>query len=492
MTGSDPASGRIAVLDACSLVPIRLTTALLWLAEAGVFEVLWSDAILDEVRRNLPKLGVSEQRADRRVAAMREAFGVAALVNEYEYLIPEMTCDAKDRHVLAAAVHGGANTLVTFNLKDFPATSTAGHDVDVVHPDMFLTRLLAEHSDDVIAALHRGTADLHNPTQTVTEFLASMTATVPIFANLAADVATSPLAAEPPVAALIGADEDEAIAAFGETGDLSNPAQVALGWWTGIISSLDLARALTYDPKAWGNYQWAIDLLADKSLASKVLPAVDAPGRLAFMRFVPEVASAAQVFSSYMTTATFLTLIRIADGTWRVWGLGAGIPAAKDVLGDPDFVPGGGTGLVIDWLTRIAEPDPPVEVIWGGLDAPLRLANAQSWLLATGHATSRTAHGSSRRTPDECLCRGGPRPKRSCPGSSSTATDPASDDRNPPERSVIRQWRPVSTAQRLLIWLLLAVRHPVLVVPYRGSLFSAEAAFGRGGCGCRQGGLVNV
>lgn len=387
MSGADPASGRIAVLDACSLVPIRLTNTLLWLAEAGVFEVLWSEAILDEVQRNLPKLGVSEQRAARRVATMREAFGAAALVDEYEHLIPEMTCDAKDRHVLAAAVHGGANTLVTFNLKDFPATSTAGYDIDVVHPDVFLTRLLAEQSDDVIAALHRGTADLNNPTQTVAEFLASLTATLPIFANLAADVAPSPAAAEPTIAALISADEDEAIAAFGEPGDLTNPAQVAFAWWTGTISNLDLARALTYDPSAWADYQSAIDLLADKSLASKVLPAVDAPGRLAFMRFVPEVASTAQVFSSYVTAATFVTLIRLADGTWRVWGLGAGIPAAKDVLDDPDFVPGGGTGLVFDWLTRIAEPDPPVEVIWGGLDAPLRLARAQSWLLETGHAT---------------------------------------------------------------------------------------------------------
>lgn len=42
-------SGRTALLDACTLIPIRLTSTLLWLAEAGLFEVLWSDAILDEV-----------------------------------------------------------------------------------------------------------------------------------------------------------------------------------------------------------------------------------------------------------------------------------------------------------------------------------------------------------------------------------------------------------------------------------------------------------
>jgi hypothetical protein len=38
---TDHVSGRIAFLDACVLVPIRLATTLLWLAETGAFEVLW-------------------------------------------------------------------------------------------------------------------------------------------------------------------------------------------------------------------------------------------------------------------------------------------------------------------------------------------------------------------------------------------------------------------------------------------------------------------
>jgi hypothetical protein len=72
--------------------------------------------------------------------------------------------------------------------------------------------------------------------------------------------------------------------------------------------------------------------LADRSLASKVLRAVDAPDRIAFMRFVPEVSSASRVFEAYLTAMTFLTLIKVEDGTWRVWGLGPGILAARDIL----------------------------------------------------------------------------------------------------------------------------------------------------------------
>lgn len=127
-------------------------------------------------------------------------------------------------------------------------------------------------------------------------------------------------------------DDEAGIAALGEPGDMTNPAQVAFGWWAGLLDDLDLARDLTYDPRAWGDYQWAVDQLADRSLASKVLRAVDAPDRIAFMRFVPEVSSASRVFAAYLTAMTFLTLIKVEDGTWRVWGLGPGILAARDIL----------------------------------------------------------------------------------------------------------------------------------------------------------------
>lgn len=92
-------------------------------------------------------------------------------------------------------------------------------------------RLLAEHPNDVIAALQSGTAALHKPSQTVREFLALLTPTVPMFANLAADTAAGPPAQTSPVPALVRADQGEAVAAFGEPGDFSNPAQVAFGWW---------------------------------------------------------------------------------------------------------------------------------------------------------------------------------------------------------------------------------------------------------------------
>lgn len=179
------------VLDACTLIPIRLATTLLWLGDAGLLQPLWSDRILDEVQRNLPKVAdsMTPQRAAHRVGLMRDAFGVEAMVEGFDTLIDTMECDPKDRHVLAAAVRGGADAIVTFNLKDFPEEAATPHGVDVIHPDAFLTRLLAENPPSVVDVLRREVSAFRNPPESLREFLASLTVTASTFANLAADAA---------------------------------------------------------------------------------------------------------------------------------------------------------------------------------------------------------------------------------------------------------------------------------------------------------------
>ena len=359
---------------------------LLWLAEARVYEPLWSEQILAEVEKTLQvKLGLTQTQASSRVFQMGNGFD-AALVEDFDDLIPQMTCHAKDRHVLAAAVRAGAGTLVTSNLKDFPEDSTAEHGITVQHPDIFLTQLLMEQRFEVLAALENGVAHLRKPAMTTREWLASLTHTVPIFANQAADGLTEGDDGVSPVPALVTADADETFTAYGEPGDLTNPAQVGMLWWAGLLNNLDQARALTYDERAWGDYGWAKDAIDGRGLASKVIPAVDAPYLVAFMRFVPEPSTTARVFQSFATTATVLVLTRIGDGTWRVWGLGPNMPAARDVVGEQlvrlaQFGPGGGTAMVFEWLERLADPEPQVDIIWDSLDDPLRLAFAQEWLL---------------------------------------------------------------------------------------------------------------
>ncbi|MDZ7844387.1 MAG: PIN domain-containing protein [Anaerolineales bacterium] len=46
--------------------------------------------------------------------------------------------DPNDRHVLAAAICAGAQTIVTFNLKDFPSEALKPYGIEAIDPDTFV------------------------------------------------------------------------------------------------------------------------------------------------------------------------------------------------------------------------------------------------------------------------------------------------------------------------------------------------------------------
>jgi hypothetical protein len=171
-----------ALLDACVLVPIRLTDLLLRLAEAGTYRLLWSRDVLDEVERNLPKVGVTPDKARTRVQQMREAFP-DALVTDYSALVPAMTNHPKDRHVLAAAVRADAAVIVTANVKDFPPPALQPYDIDAVHPDDFLLDQLDLYPAQTTRCIREQVADCRNPAITIGHFLRSLGKTVPRFAD---------------------------------------------------------------------------------------------------------------------------------------------------------------------------------------------------------------------------------------------------------------------------------------------------------------------
>ena len=106
----------------------------------------------------------------RRVEAMRGAFP-DAMVEGYQSLAPAMTCDAKDRHVLAAAVRSNAALLVTFNLSDFPQESTEPYRTEVVHPDVFLMGQLDLSPRETVSAVEQILVDYKNPPVDVSGYL---------------------------------------------------------------------------------------------------------------------------------------------------------------------------------------------------------------------------------------------------------------------------------------------------------------------------------
>lgn len=154
-----------AVLDACVLVPSALCDTLLRLAEASFYRPLWSDRILTEVEDALlairPDLG--EERIRRRTGLMARTFE-DALVPGWEAVSAGLDLpDPDDRHVLAAAITGGAQAIVTFNLKDFPASALESRAIESRHPDEFLLDQLDLMPSRLLETLVEQAADLHHP-----------------------------------------------------------------------------------------------------------------------------------------------------------------------------------------------------------------------------------------------------------------------------------------------------------------------------------------
>jgi predicted nucleic acid-binding protein len=138
-----------ALFDANVLYPAPTRDLLLELATTGLFRARWTNDIHDEWVHNLLK-----DRPDldpARLARTRNLMDTAvpdALVTGHRGLIDGLTLpDPDDRHVLAAAIVGRADVIVTANLKDFPAEALAPHGIEAQHPDTFLIhqRSLSEH-----------------------------------------------------------------------------------------------------------------------------------------------------------------------------------------------------------------------------------------------------------------------------------------------------------------------------------------------------------
>lgn len=95
-----------------------------------------------------------------------------ALITGYENRIDDLTLpDMNDRQVLAAAIHGRCEFIVTRNLKHFPAMALSTHGIKAQHPDTFLTNLLRQNTLMFCEALRKVRIRAKNPPIEVEGFL---------------------------------------------------------------------------------------------------------------------------------------------------------------------------------------------------------------------------------------------------------------------------------------------------------------------------------
>ena len=149
---------ELAVLDAPVLTRGVLTMFLLYLAEAGAFDPVWSDQIHTDWNRDLRRLrpDIPMERLRHRRVEMDRAFPVANVIasrDAQDEVLAHCTTPAERRsaHVLATALSARAAVIVTdasFCLTE--VMSKLWHDTAVLSPDAWCLELFDRHEAAVL------------------------------------------------------------------------------------------------------------------------------------------------------------------------------------------------------------------------------------------------------------------------------------------------------------------------------------------------------
>ena len=166
-----------ALLDANVLYSVAISDALMEVAATGIYAAKWSKAIDDEWVRNLSK---NKNRAEADFHPRRDSMHDACPDWEvpeegWKLIEPCLSLpDINDRHVLAAAVAGHADSIVTINIKDFPSSLLDPLGITALHPDEFLLQQLQLEPLVVLPAFKAMRARLKNPALTPEKFVDAM------------------------------------------------------------------------------------------------------------------------------------------------------------------------------------------------------------------------------------------------------------------------------------------------------------------------------
>jgi len=166
-----------ALADADVLYRAAIRDILLELAKDDLFEARWTTRIHDEwmaaLKTNRPDIPWSklERLRNKMDAETRDP-----LIAGYEDLIQALHLpeDPNDRHVLAAAIVGHCQVIVTFNIGHFPSERLEQFGIAAQHPDKFLLSLLDEDKQEFCAAIRKVRLRLTNPPFGVMAYLQNL------------------------------------------------------------------------------------------------------------------------------------------------------------------------------------------------------------------------------------------------------------------------------------------------------------------------------
>jgi predicted nucleic acid-binding protein len=166
-------SGRYtAVLDACVLFPRLQRDVLLSLAHADLYTARWTQEIEREWTTSVvEKYPDAVEKVPKLLEQMRAAIPDCLIV-DYELFIPSVILpDENDRHVLAAAIRGNADAIVSLNTKDFPAHVLAQFDVEIQTPDQFVLNQIMLNPPKALTAIKKMRARWNRPGMTAADMI---------------------------------------------------------------------------------------------------------------------------------------------------------------------------------------------------------------------------------------------------------------------------------------------------------------------------------
>ena len=164
------------LLDANVLYSAPIRDIFLQLAVRDVFRVKWTADIhrewIDALLRNESHL---HRAALERTRSLVDRATRDCLVAGYEALIPTLDLpDPDDRHVLAAAITGRCDAIVTKNLRDFPKAAVNRYGIEVQHPDEFLSNHLKLAPGIFCESVRKVRARLKAPPLSVEDYLVNL------------------------------------------------------------------------------------------------------------------------------------------------------------------------------------------------------------------------------------------------------------------------------------------------------------------------------
>ena len=166
-------SGLVVLLDANVIYPAPLRDVFVQMVSTGIIRARWTNEIHEEWIAALLQNEPQRRRAslERTRDFMNDAVRDCLVTNYQRHISKINLPDPNDRHVLAAAIEGKCQFIVTNNLKDFPAKDLKTFNIVAISPDAFIHGLLSQNSSMVAKCLQDVRARLIKPPITENQYL---------------------------------------------------------------------------------------------------------------------------------------------------------------------------------------------------------------------------------------------------------------------------------------------------------------------------------